>query len=457
MISYAAAQAERPASFTHAACQGKRSESVGAYRLLGNPNVTAQDILAGTYQETADLLTSLDEVLAIEDTTDLTFKRNEQVKTKRGTINKKSIHRKVFQHTVIALCAKTREVIGLLEQHQWERLKKDSEKGSKAREKRRSKNYKEKESYKWERASVRIEELLGEQMEKVISVCDREADVFEYLSYKVENAQRFVVRAAQTRTLFEKEATLFDYLPELTERFDYEVKITQSGSRKARTATLSVSSGKVALTRGKNYATSPPIEVNVVWAREIDPPEDDVKPLEWVLLTSEEIEEEEELLRVLGYYEARFICEEYHKALKTGCKAEERRLGDESLDTLLGLLAPIAIRILQLRDFSRREEEENCREYFDESEVKCLQALEKKRLMAPKKAKKTRKKGERKVKGKTPKAKQTIRWAVEEIARLAGWQDTKKDGKIGWQKLWEGYMLFQEIVTGWKLAMESED
>ncbi|KJW56291.1 transposase, partial [Escherichia coli] len=42
----------------------------------------------------------------------------------------------------------------------------------------------EKESYRWQQASERMAERLGEIQKQVITVCDREADIWHYLHYK---------------------------------------------------------------------------------------------------------------------------------------------------------------------------------------------------------------------------------------------------------------------------------
>lgn len=46
-------------------------------------------------------------------------------------------------------------------------------------------------------------ERLQEQMPQVISVCDREAGIYEYLQYKRTEKQRFVVRSMQNRHIEE--------------------------------------------------------------------------------------------------------------------------------------------------------------------------------------------------------------------------------------------------------------
>ncbi len=52
-------------------------------------------------------------------------------------------------------------------------------------------------------------------MSEVISVCDREADLFEYLTYKHEQQQRFIVRSMQSRCIEEHDNRLYDYASKL--------------------------------------------------------------------------------------------------------------------------------------------------------------------------------------------------------------------------------------------------
>ncbi|WP_338894037.1 hypothetical protein [Escherichia coli] len=47
----------------------------------------------------------------------------------------------------------------------------------------------EKESYRWQQASERMAERLGEIQKQVITVCDREADIWHYLHYKVSRGK----------------------------------------------------------------------------------------------------------------------------------------------------------------------------------------------------------------------------------------------------------------------------
>ncbi len=73
--------------------------------------------------------------------------------------------------------------VGLIEQQRWSRA--TDTYGVKHQRKERP--YEEKESYRWQQASERMAERLGEIQKRVITVCDREADIWHYLHYKVSH------------------------------------------------------------------------------------------------------------------------------------------------------------------------------------------------------------------------------------------------------------------------------
>ena len=73
--------------------------------------------------------------------------------------------------------------------------------------------------------------------------------------------------------------------------------------------------------------------------KEKDPP-NDMEPVDWLLLTSEPIDTDEQILEVVDVYRACWLIEEYFSALKTGCAFERRQL--ESKSTLTKALALFA-------------------------------------------------------------------------------------------------------------------
>jgi hypothetical protein len=98
-----------------------------------------------------------------------------------------------------------------------------------------------------------------------------------------------------------------------------------------------------------------PIWVIRVW--EEGTPEGE-EPIEWILLTSVPTTTPEQAWERVDWYRARWRVEDYHHCLKTGCRMEERQLqSTERLIRLLGLLSPMAVRLLQLHDLSRQAPE----------------------------------------------------------------------------------------------------
>ncbi|USE34132.1 hypothetical protein [Endozoicomonas sp. SCSIO W0465] len=112
---------------------------------------------------------------------------------------------------------------------------------------RRQLPYEGKESFKWQRASENTEQRMGGKMPDIISVCDREADIYEYMHYKLDNRQRFVVRATQNRILVDGELLLFDSLAQTEVLGKYTIVVPQKGGRKKRKATLQVKRKKMTI------------------------------------------------------------------------------------------------------------------------------------------------------------------------------------------------------------------
>ena len=79
---------------------------------------------------------------------------------------------------------------------------------------------------------------------------------------------------------------------------------------------------------------------------------------------------------VVDWYTYRWVIEEYHKCLKTGCGLEKRQLTTaDGLKRLLGFLALVAVRLLQLRHLSRHHPQRLARKFVPHEMLKVLVAL----------------------------------------------------------------------------------
>ena len=83
-------------------------------------------------------------------------------------------------HSVMLLDGDSGATVGLIEQRRWQRA---AAFGQKHQRKRRA--YEDKESFKWQRAGQAVRARWGEALSgRMIAVCDREADLIEYLDWQ---------------------------------------------------------------------------------------------------------------------------------------------------------------------------------------------------------------------------------------------------------------------------------
>lgn len=168
----------------------------GAYRFFRNQEVTAQRIATQGFRSTAALAATATTLLAIEDTTTANYTHS--VREELGETGGPEVvtTRGFMVHSVLLVDADSGQTVGLAEQRYWTR---DAEQRGRSND-RRKRAYEDKESFKWQHAAEALCALLGDgRMADVISVCDREADIYEYLSTKLRRGERFVVRASADR------------------------------------------------------------------------------------------------------------------------------------------------------------------------------------------------------------------------------------------------------------------
>ena len=412
--------------------------------MLRNEAVEPEAIAQGGFQAAALAAAQVSgDLLAVEDTTTLSYAH--AVAEVLGDLGGKAASRKrgFLVHSVLLLEANTGRTVGLIEQERWCRA--SAARGQ--RHRRRERAYSRKESFKWQRASARVEARLGETMRRVIAVCDREADVYEYLRYKRQSGQRFIVRAAWDRRVAGEAAHLFEELAQAPRLGLQTIRIAQRGgahARRSRTVELALHAAPVTLQAPHREPGLGALRVHAVLAQELKPPAGE-QPLCWLLLTGEPIDSVEAVQRVLRYYTWRWRVEDFHKAWKSGAGVEARRMQSaQNLERMAVILAFIAVRLLQLREVLERPpsdrhrapgslpREGSCAGVLDEVEWKLLWLSEKRSPPPP----------------QAP----SLRWAYEAIAKLGGWLDTKGTGRASWEVMWHGWFRLQERVDAYLVA-----
>jgi hypothetical protein len=403
----------------------------GGYRFMRNARVDARQIAVAGFRATAAAASEARTVLAIEDTTTLSY--SHAARHDLGDLGgPAATHDRGFLvHSVLLVDEESGMTLGLVGQRFWRR---DAALRG-LRHLRKERPYEEKESFKWQRASDDVREVVGdEKMARVIAVGDREADVYEYLATKLRRGERFVMRASRDRRAADEERLghLWTLMKKARVVATLRVSVPQRGDRPARVATVAVSAKRLQLCRpqGKGAQWPQSLAVGVVWAREENPPAG-VEPLEWMLFTSEPVGTRPGALRVVRAYGRRWRIEDFHKLWKSGAGVERCRMKSAAnIERMATILAFVAVRALQLRDLFESAPDAPCDSVLSETEWKVLYAtVEKKR---------------------PPKRVPPASWAYRAIGRLAGWNDSKRTGRVGPKTLMAGWLELEAHVAGYE-------
>ena len=171
--------------------------------------------------------------------------------------------------------------------------------------------------------------------------------------------------------------------------------------------------------------------MSVVHVAEVDAPKG-IKPISWVLLTSLPVPTFAAAWKVIEYYEQRWLVEEYHKALKTGCRLTKRQLKTSGrLEAMVGLMSVVALRLLQLKSLARNSPEIPARRVVPALWLKMLKAVSKNLNRVHD---------------------LTVGQFYRELAKLGGFLARKSDGEPGWITIWRGWEKLNTMVTAVTLA-----
>lgn len=404
-----------------------RAGTEALYRHLESPDVEHEDLLAPHLARTVERVRAAGLAFAIADTTSYKFS-GESDRDGLGPVNRED--QGFLAHATIAVAADgSRRPLGLLGIELWSRAEKTKAKRPAS------------ESERWGRGMRAAQDRAGDT--PLIHVADRESDIYELLTELMANGQRFILRAAQDRRVVPtdgEERRLFEAVRCEPTAFTLEVPLSarrKKGNpkqektypvRRSRTAQLSFAARAVTLRRPKNGPSTGPAElqVNVVHVLELRPPQGE-PPVEWVLLTSEQVETERAISFVVDGYRARWVIEEYFKTTKTGCAFESKQL--ESFHTLTNLLAYVLVvgyAMLLLR--ASRAGDEPAESVLTAKQLKILGAVSRKMPAKP-----------------------TAQQALYALAGLGG--HLKNNGDPGWRTLSKGWRTLLEYEKGYDLAL----
>jgi hypothetical protein len=388
-------------------------------------------------------------ILLVQDMTEIHYTHHPHT-TGLGPVGKGKGQGYLLQ-TVLAIDPSTREVLGIAAQEAFLRQPAPVGETSHARDKRQ-----EKETQVWSRQAREIGKAPAEC--HYIHVGDRGSDLFAFLQECLDQGCAFEVRVKHDRRVdlrvdegrtpvapaelrhgkkrpadLEPCKHLFEEVRSWPKMGQETIRLDGNQKRQEREALLSISWGELRLwpPDGEAGKGAAPMVVTVVRTWEAEAPEG-VEALEWLLLTSVAVENEAQAWERVDWYRMRWIVEDYHQCLKTGCDIEGRQVQTyEGLRTILGFLAPLAVRLLQLRTVARQDPERLAGEILPPEVVKVVAHLAK---VAPEHL--------------------TSRACWRRMAQAGGFLGRKGDGEPGWKTLWRGWLHIQTLLEGIALASQ---
>lgn len=438
---------ESPESPINQAC-ADWAETKAAYRFFQNDKADASKIMKAHALKTAKRAKEHGTVLALQDTSYLIY-TSHQATTGLGkltVLKGKNVYKFESQGLLMHSClAVTTEglPLGLLDQQIFARKTVTPS----SKQVGNTTPIEEKESFRWLESLRASKQLLRDT--QVVTVCDREADIYEFLQLSTRLEAPVLLRAKTDRPVNKRSmyqegeiVTLWKRLKQEVSAgtFTVEVPVRKPGkhtkARDARTAELEIRFCSFNLNPPKRLSIqTPDLKMSAVCVSEKHCPTG-VEPIEWMLLTNLEVNDIEQAFEKVKWYTLRWRIEMFFKVLKSGFNVEKCRLSDaQRLIRYLTLMSIIAWRLFMITIIARTDPELPCDQILSENEWKVLYLRVHKKKTLP---------------TKIPKIAEAVVW----IARLGGFLARKNDGQAGTLTLWRGWKRLADLTDGYLLNQE---
>ena len=388
-------QAAQPNASYAQAAGGNRHHLKGYYRFLNNQSqeLDLESILQTHRVQTIRRMKNEPTVLIVQDTTDLNFSTRGGCEGlgQIGTNQTGAKSRGLRLHSSLALSERGLP-LGIVQ------LQGYAPESAQGKDPQRP--IEQKESYRWLKGFEEATQIAGMLPNtRIISVSDREADMFELFDLRRRQTSRkaeLLIRAKVDRCLEGTDQKLFEELaicPLAQEvlipvpRQREQVSKPSTPGRpalKARKAKVQIRFKEVTLSAPDKSQTRnlEPIKLWAIYLAEKNPPPG-AAALEWLLLTTIEVRSIKQALKCIRWYCRRWRIEEWHRVMKSGCKIlEHQNHRAEVLLRAIAMDAVIAWRIMLLTILGREVPELPCEVVFTPGECEVLELLAKKKALS---------------------------------------------------------------------------
>jgi hypothetical protein len=412
---------------------GQRRHQVGFGRFLANHKVTIDRLIAGWSDQTK-IAASGRHVLAIQDTSEISFHTTSGRQRGLGEIGKGGRARGVLLHAMLALDANTGACLGLAGGEIWTRRGR-----VKVAHQKRSSD--DKESHRWIATAEQGKRTLA-AASVVTMVGDRENDIFAVWASVPEANVHLITRSMHDRRLADgtslyEAAIAFPVCG--TRTIDL---LARDRKRTGRSAKLSLRFGAVELARPrKTVDRDLPKSVPLTFIEVIEEnPPRSAEPVHWRLLTTHPVADAQAAWQIVDWYKMRWAIEQFWRLLKLqGLQLEDSQLQTaERLIKLTAIATKAAVTTFQLLQARDGRSNEPASLAFSDQEIALLDKLN------------TRAEGATALQ-KNPHPKASLARAAWIIAKLGGWDgypSSKPPGPITFK---HGLERFNTMVQAWSL------
>lgn len=402
---------------------GSWAKTKGCYRLLDHEQVSHAAIQSEHWSQTRQRAEERGVVLVIQDSTYLDY-TGKQV-ADLGLIGDGQGAGLVV-HSALAVEATSAEVLGLLHQNVYAR---QATLANKTTSYQRAKNP-HRESLRWEQAVAAIGD--APLQTRWIYVADCEGDCFTFLAACRHFQADYLVRVYVNRRVEMPDETpdhLVDALRQVAAQTEYTITVHPPAPARPREAKVRLGYVPMQVQAPFHTPTLPSLPVTALRVWEPTPPPM-TEPVEWLLVTSYPVQTLADALQVVNWYTQRWIIEDYHQCLKTGCRIEQRQFKQaERLQRLMGILGVVAVRLLQFRTHARLHPTDPLPASIDTELIQVVAALAQ---VAP------------------SQMNNALFWLT--IARQGGYLARKHDPPPGWKVIWRGWETIQALWDGVRLS-----
>jgi hypothetical protein len=397
------------------------AELKAAYRFFNSKEATHESLQKVHRNKLLEKASQEETVLFIQDTSELDY-TSHQATEGLGSITHRT--KGLLFHSALAVVCKNNDkhILGLAHQIVWAREEIHSKDELWSKKKQRPR-----ESSLWKDT---LNAIPKPKHMKWVSIGDRGNDVFDFFVFCETNNWNYLVRVNQDRSIIvenEKQSYLKEFVRTLPVGTQKTIYLRGRDGFQGRNVNLKVSWGKVTVLYPKNYGKQYENIRIETWC--IRCWEDMPNGLEWILSTNLPINNAEEALEKIDWYSTRWLIEEYHKCLKTGCAIEKRQLRTkDGLLAIFGFLGIISIKLLELKFVSRRDPNDLAKNHIPLIDLQIICShfhLQKDQI--------------------------TVQQYWHKVASLGGFIGRKSDGDPGWQTLWRGLLRLFDMISGAEL------